>query len=321
VVNQRRVSTLKKGDVFRDWLVSLLGDRIKNKMCEVAVYKISPASHTVCRYDFLGEDFGVIAKFFAEPQGRDKRYNADKAMNNEYQILRKVEKLIDIPRPIAIKREFSCVLVTEYIRGKSLEEYMESERNLYDRLTSVAHLLRRLHRGTKSEYRKEIEFAHFHKILDQLELESSLRETYNRLLGEWWYSSLLDQEWGCMVHDDATPVNYVFRNGRPYALDMESSWDHANKLHDLGVMAAELKNHFALSKGNGYRAEPYIGHFLWHYSEGEDEFRAITRAQPFFMALGLLRIARLHQIPGHRAYFFREAQACLRSKHLKEQRT
>jgi len=44
----------------------------------------------------------------------------------------------------------------------------------------------------------------------------------------------------------------------------------------------------------------------------------ITRALPFFMSLGLLRIARLHQNTKHRAYLFKEAMACLNSKELRE---
>ncbi len=31
-------------------------------------------------------------------------------------------------------------------------------------------------------------------------------------------------------------------------------------MHDLGIVAAELKHYFARHKGNGWRAEPYIGH-------------------------------------------------------------
>ena len=30
----------------------------------MAVYKLGPASHTICRYEFLGEDYSVIAKFY-----------------------------------------------------------------------------------------------------------------------------------------------------------------------------------------------------------------------------------------------------------------
>ena len=77
-------------------------------------------------------------------------------------------------------------------------------------------------------------------------------------------------------------------------LDFESSMEHANFMHDLGIIAAELKNHFAIYRGDARKAEPYIGHFLWQYSRNEPEFHAITRALPFFISLGLLRMARMN---------------------------
>ena len=41
-------------------------------------------------------------------------------------------------------------------------------------------------------------------------------------------------------------MNYVFQQNRVYALDFESSWDHAILVHDLGIVAAELKHYFAI---------------------------------------------------------------------------
>jgi hypothetical protein len=73
-----------------------------------------------------------------------------------------------------------------------------------------------------------------------------------------------------------------------------------------------MKHYFARHKGNDQRAEPYIGHFLWHYSRNIDEFRRITQALPFFMSMGLLRTARLGF---NSPYLFKEALACLRSKY------
>jgi hypothetical protein len=95
-------------------------------------------------------------------------------------------------------------------------------------------------------------------------------------------------------------------------LDFESSWQHANFVHDLGVVAAELKHFFARHKGNGQKAEPYIGHFLWQYCQGEAEFNRVTQALPFFMSLGWLRMARLGYNSG---FIIKEAMACLRSKY------
>jgi hypothetical protein len=83
-------------------------------------------------------------------------------------------------------------------------------------------------------------------------------------------------------------------------------------------VAAELKHYFAMHKGDGRKAEPYIGHFLWQYSRDEDEFRRITQALPFFMSLGLLRMARLKLGHRHRAYVFREANECLKCPRFRQ---
>ena len=81
------VNTLKPGNYFRDWLVDLVGDKVEDDRCRVRVYKI-PASHTVCRYEFDGQDYGVFVKFYAEPTGGNRRYNAGKAMENEFEKLK-----------------------------------------------------------------------------------------------------------------------------------------------------------------------------------------------------------------------------------------
>ena len=316
MLKERHVNTLYRGDVFRDWLVDLLGNRIHNKSCCVAVHKIAPASHTVCRYEFEGEECSVVAKFYAEPTGWKKNYDPVQSMNREYGNLLEVAKIIDIPRPLAKRKRFNCVIVTEYVHGRPLYKYMESENGLYDRLTSIAHLLRRLHNSTRSDYHKQEEFAKFHQTLDQIGLDRSTRKTFDNLLGDWWYSTLVDHPYGCMIHHDANPVNYVFNSSRVYALDFESARLHANPIHDLGVMAAELKHYFALHKNDSNRAEPYIGHFLWHYSRDLSEFKRITKTLPFFMSLGLLRMKRLQIDPDQGAFVIREAFACLKSPEL-----
>ncbi len=210
-----------------------------------------------------------MAKFFAEPTGKLKAYNPYKGMMNEYRNLKKAASIINVAKPLAVRKDFNCVLVTEHIPGKSLGWYLKREEDLYGRLSAVAHMLRNLHDNTKSSYDKENEFRNFHDVLDHLKLDYGTRETFNKLLGEWWYSSLLDREHGCMVHRDVTPSNYIFCKEKPYAIDFESSWFEAHPpVRDLGVLTAELKNEFELHKGGGWKAEPYIGNLLWEYSRG-----------------------------------------------------
>ena len=305
------VNTLYPGDPFRDWLVKeVVGHRIRDKQCIVNVFKYN-SSHTVCRYQFKGEHFSVIAKFFAEPTGKLKAYNSYKGMMNEYRNLKKAASIINVAKPLAVNKYFNCALVTEHIPGKSLGWYLKREEDLYEKLAAVARMLRQLHDNTQSyTYNKENEFRNYHDVLDHLQLDNSTRETFNKLLGEWWYSSWLDRECGCMVHRDVTPSNYIFCKGKPYALDFESSWYEAHPVRDLGILTAELKNEFELHKGGGWKAEPYIGNFLWKYSRGEKDFFYITRILPFFMSIGLLRSARLHQ-SDYRNYLISEARECL----------
>jgi tRNA A-37 threonylcarbamoyl transferase component Bud32 len=313
-VAEQYVNTLKPGDPFRDWLIEVLGDRIHNPKCRVRVYRITPASHTVCRYAFSGEGFSVVGKFFGEPTGVMKRYDEEKAMKNEYRRLKRASRVIPVPRPIAYRSDFHHVVMTEYIKGAALRKYLRQEHHLYDRLTSVAALLRRLHDGTRGPCNVQREFGQFHKVLDQNRLDADQREQFNRLLGGWWDAGLLHGFHGSMIHGDATPANYIFIDRKVYAIDFESGWRNAHPIHDPGVLCAEIKHFFASRFGDGERGEPYIGHFLWNYSRGEDNFYRITDVLPFFMAFGYMRIARLGWAPSHREYLIREAKACLRSR-------
>lgn len=306
------VNKLRPGDVFRDWLVDVMDESISNRDCEVNVFRFDPSSHTVCRYELNGEGFSVMGKFFAEPTGKIREYDPCIAMMAEYKKLKKADAAINIAKPIAVNKDFNCVLLTEFIPGRSLSWYLGNEDDLYGKLTSIAHLLHRLHKNTRTWYDKENEFSRFHNALDLINIGDHAKNHYKRLIGKWWYSSRLDWEYGCMIHHDATPSNYIFHNGDPYAIDFELSASHGNPVHDLGIMCAELKHFFAIN-GSDQEAEPYIGHFLWQYSRCEEEFHKITRTLPFYMGYGLLRIARLEWNLEYRKYLLREAESCLKA--------
>lgn len=306
VAIERVSGYLEPGDAFRDWLAGVLADRLPEHDGDVRVYRIEPASHVVCRYEFVGTGVSVIGKFFGAPQGANTRYDPDAAMKNEYDRLRRASGWILVPDALATNSRFHSVLVTGYIPGPTIRELLAAGASLYDPLTGVAHLLRRLHDNTRTSCDREREFAYFHKVLDQNALPAPLRERFNRLLGAWWHSTRISRDEGCMVHGDATPANYLY-DGGVWAIDFEGARDHAHPVRDPGILAAELK----ASHGNGSRAEDYIGHLLWHYSRGEEEFRRHTADLPFFMALGYLRIARLPWRAAERDWLLQEAEACL----------
>jgi len=304
------VKTVRPGDKFRDWLVEVLGDRIQDKDCEVRIFKLSHASHRVCKFEFKGEGISVIAKFFAIPTGKIKKYDSYSLMKKEYEDLKKARKLIDVPEPIAINKEFNCALVSKYVPGTPLFWYFKHRGELKEKLGLVANMLRKLHDNTQAYYDKEEEFSKFNDVLNHLKISRHIKGDYKHLLGKWQHSSLLDIKYGCMIHNDSTPVNYVFHKGRPFFLDFELASRHGHFACDLGILCAELKYYFA-RKGSSRDAEPYIHHFLKHYSKDEEEFRAINRAIPFYMAYGLLRIAIFKSNSNYRDYPLREAKKCL----------
>lgn len=306
------VRTVKPGHVFRDWLIEALGDRIRNKDCEVRVFKLSHASHRVCRYEFKGERFSVVAKFFGIPTGMIKKYDGYTLMKKEYSYLKRVSKIIEIPEPIAANKDFCYVLVSKYVPGRSLFWYFDHRKGLMKKLELVADTLRKLHENTQTYYDKENEFSKFNNVLKHLKINRHEKEKYRHLLEKWRHSSLLDREKGCMIHNDATPVNYIFYRERPLLLDFEMASRHGHFACDLGILCAELKHYFA-RKGSSQRAEPYIHHFLRHYSRDEEEFRKITGVIPFYMAYGLLRIAILKWNAKYKNYLLREAKNCLKA--------
>jgi thiamine kinase-like enzyme len=86
-----------------------------------------------------------------------------------------------------------------------------------------------------------------------------------------------------MIHNDANPANYLFSRGKVFALDFESSWNHAHPVHDLGIVSAEPKKYSGWNKHDPRRAEPYIGRFLWQYSRSQAEFSRVTQKHCLYL--------------------------------------
>jgi tRNA A-37 threonylcarbamoyl transferase component Bud32 len=305
-ISQEYIRKLKQGDSFRDWIVHDLGHRIKNERCNVREFRIRPASHIVCRYEFDGEGFSVMAKFLAQPTGKIKKYDAKEAMLNEYYKLKRLEKIIDVPEPIALSSRFNCVLVTKYIPGKPFSWYLKNEKNLDEKLEAIACLLSKLHRSTGSYYDKEKDFEKIRSNLQYMHLPSLTRERYEQKLKGWQESPFLDESRGCTIHRDATPANYLFYRGKTYAIDLELSTEHGNAANDLGILCAEVFHHFA-RKGMAYESLPHIKRFLRNYSRDEKEYRRIKRILPLYMSYGLLRVAWREKKSAHRKYLISKA--------------
>ncbi|MDR9816744.1 MAG: hypothetical protein WBJ06_02970 [Candidatus Methanoculleus thermohydrogenotrophicum] len=161
-------------------------------------------------------------------------------MKREYDRLLRASGWIPVSCALATNSRFHLVLVTGYVPGTSIRELLAAGSSLYDPLTGVAHLLRRLHDNTRTSCDREREFAYFHEVLDQNRLPAHQREWFNRLLGAWWHSTRIGQDEGCMARGDATPGNYLY-DGGAWAIDFEGVRDHAHRIRDPGILAAEIK--------------------------------------------------------------------------------
>ncbi len=196
-------------------------------------------------------------------------------------------------------------LIESYVRGKTLDHYIKQSiyknksYKLYGKLSLLANLLNVMHNVNVEKeiksYNFSYEILYLDKLLNKLELsniiDKNLRQKIRKKATNRLYS--IDKCEITNIHGDVTPSNFIFNDGKIWAIDLEKMKTACNLL-DLGFLVSELKHHFTLFTGNEYNAECYIGHFLWEYCKhkGVEYFKKCTLNLPFFIALGLLRIAR-----------------------------
>jgi len=229
--------------------------------------------------------------------------------------------------PLGRSKELSALLVTEKAPGRTLDYYIaravhEQQRNeLFDKLSHLARFFVKLHQISETDRTvpPDLPQAYMEKLLDHLRkelLSPSEGAAIEQYSSRWWdEESILVTDREVIVHGDATPTNFLFYANSVVGVDLEEmKW--ADRCWDLGFIAAELKHHFMWRMGDGWAAEPFIGHFLWQYAVNYGDtrfFHAVTRRIPLYMALGLLRIARNNWLGEHyRKNLVVEAQQCLR---------
>jgi aminoglycoside phosphotransferase (APT) family kinase protein len=207
--------------------------------------------------------------------------------------------------PLGKKQELCALLVTEKASGNTLDYYIakavyqqESQR-LLDKLGYLARFFAKLHRNSETtrQINPDLSQCYLEGLLECLS-ETTMTSVDVRTVEEcalqWWGNGSSTTDTEVMVHGDATPTNFLFHHQDVVGVDLERM-TCSDRCWDLGFVAAELKHHFMWRSGNGWAAEPFIGHFLSEYAEdyGNSQFfHDTTRRLPFFMALGLLRIAR-----------------------------
>jgi aminoglycoside phosphotransferase len=229
--------------------------------------------------------------------------------------------------PLGRSKELSALLVMEKAPGRTLDYYIaraiyEQQRNeLFEKLSHLARFFVRLHQISETNriVPPDLPQAYLQKLLNYLRqelldpFEEAAIEQYS---SQWWNEeSIFVADREVIVHGDATPTNFLFDGNMVVGIDLEEmKW--ADRCWDLGFIAAELKHHFMWRMGDGWAAEPFIGHFLWEYAVNYGDtqfFHIITQKVPLYMALGLLRIARNSWLSEHhRTNLIKEAEQCLK---------
>jgi hypothetical protein len=235
----------------------------------------------------------------------------------------------NIVAPLGRNKVLSALLVLEKAPGHTLDYFIvqaifdNQNMELFYRLGDLARFFARLHRNSDSGRPVSPNLPQWY--LDTLlqALNDKLKGIYDQqreirdLASTWWNRDGMFNDHEVLVHGDATPTNFLFHQQKVTGIDLEKmKW--ADRCWDLGFMAAELKHHFMWRADDAQRAEPFIGHFLWEYASAFGDtgiFYRITRRLPFYMALGLLRIARNDWLnEGYRYKLIGEAKGCLKYK-------
>ncbi len=236
-----------------------------------------------------------------------------------------------VVRPFSRNETLDCLLVEDYVRGHDLDHYIvraayaSQHERLLQKLTGLADFLFLLHQQTASGHPVcfEKETFYFKTILEGFQLEQAISgEQFRAFLerfGEWENSEQMKTETSVLVHGDATPTNFFFHaEDGVTAIDLERM-HLADRAYDIGFLAAELKHHFAWRLLNSALSERFISHFIQAYCSNfetpRQAFDSITARNPFYMALGELRIARNTYLPlDHRRWLLEEALRCLTRK-------
>jgi len=254
----------------------------------------------------------------------DKEYSNLKLLRAQLGMDGETDRVV---APLGENKELSALLVTERAPGQTLDHFIakaifEQEHDeLFQTLSHLARFFVKLHEAGKTERPLSPELCRLYldTLLGSLNvglLGSSKRAEIDKHAARWWSDKHLyasDRE--TIAHGDATPTNFLFNNGNVTAIDLESM-KLADRCWDLGFIAAELKHHFMWRAGDGWAAEPFIGHFLWEYAIDYGDtnfFYVITRKIPLYIAIGLLRIARnLYLEESYREHLIMEAERCLK---------
>jgi len=316
---------------LRDDILRELG--IGGLVPDFRVYGIQASNH-VYLYEDTTTRTRLVGKFFSNVPGRSPE-SACRRMEKEFNNLLHLRGIgfagypHYIARPLGRNAGLGCVLVEEFCYGTPLDTFIvkairEGEREaLFQKLTSLASFLAALHNRTAAGQRVDVnqDCIYFNRVMDQLKAWGHIgwaeAEEFHRFKEQWREKGFMWEDNQVLVHGDMTPTNILFGDD-PWviAIDLERM-KPADRVFDLGRVAAEIKHFFMQHTGDKWPAEPFIGHFLWeyatHFPDRDSAFRSITRRIPFHMGMTLLRIARNSWITNHyRRQLLDEAKNTLR---------
>ena len=297
------------------------------------VYMIQASNH-VYLYEDRRSGTLVVGKFFFGISDRSPEaafHHMEREFNN-LQHLRSIGFAgypHYIARPLGRNADLNCVLIEEFCHGIPLDYFIikairEGARDaLFQKLTALAYFLATMHNRTAAGERVDFnrDCSYFDRIMEQLKSWGHIgwdeAEDFYWMKERWREKGFMWEDNQVIVHGDVTPTNILFGDG-PWviAIDLERM-KPADRVFDVGRVAAELKHFFMQYTGDKWLAEPFIGHFLWeyacHFPDRNSAFWSITRRVPFHMAMTLLRIARNSWITGHyRRQLLDEARTILR---------
>jgi hypothetical protein len=313
-MNGKYVGYVAGEDPLHGFLSTIMRDRLEVREPRLAfrVFRLS-GSNEVYAYEEKSSGAKVICKFYGTRFGTDLGKAAWMAQL-EYvglETLRRYD-LVGSPhhviRPLGLSRDINAVLAVEYYSGEEFSHAIaratqhRDDSHLYWRLKALAYFLATQHNRTANGATVDFdpECRYFGTIVGRLKTAHRIGQRdideLSGLRDRWRERPRMWQDRQVWLHGDATPANFLFGHGMDVAaIDLERM-KRGDRMFDVGRVAGELQHAFMRDCGDRYRAEPFIGHFLWEYSchfpDREQAFESITARAPYYMALNLLRIAR-----------------------------
>ena len=310
----RYVGYVSGDDPLHGFLQWIIRDRmgVQEQGPSFRAFSLS-GSNEVYAYEEKFSGAKLICKFYGPRYGWDRDKAAWMAQR-EYDALKTLRgyDLKGAPhhviRPLGVSCYISGALALEYYAGEEFSHAIARamqfghDEHLYWRLKALAYFLATQHNWTANGHTADFDAdcRYFDTVIGRLEYQGRIGQwdidEFSWLRDRWRDRPQMWQDRQVWLHGDATPANFLFGSGMDVAaIDLERM-KRGDRMFDVGRVAGELQHAFMTAVGDRYRAEPFIGHFLWeyacHFPDRQRTFESITARAPYYMALNLLRIAR-----------------------------